>query len=168
MAKHVRNTSPERLCLMWDFQNCLYHFSSLNVKEFTDLLPLTAMAAWNGRRRPKMQKSLEIPIQNAYVWCEISKTVLNNFLAQILRKLQIFCYWRRWLWKTADGGWKQQKKTSEIPIHIAYVGYEISKTVLKIFLTQILRKLQFCRYWRRWPLKTADGGQKRWLAASKW
>ena len=41
--------------------------------------------------RQKRQKLFKIHSYNAYVWSGISKTVFKIFLAQILRKFQIYC-----------------------------------------------------------------------------
>ena len=40
--------------------------------------------------RQKRQKLFKIHSYNAYIWSAISKTVFKIFLAQILRKLQVY------------------------------------------------------------------------------
>ena len=60
-AKLIQNSQPERLCLVWDFQNSLQNFSSSNIKEVTDLLALTAEAA---RGPPRVAETAKI-VQNS-------------------------------------------------------------------------------------------------------
>ena len=81
--------------------------------------------------------------QIGYVWSVISKTVFKIFLAQILRKLQIWLLQRC---GTAENGvWRPKNGKTVKPLikygKIGYIWNEISRTIFEIFLAKILRKL---------------------------
>ena len=69
----------------------LYSFIKEKLKKgVTNLTLVTAWFRQNGGGRGKWNKLLKIHSQNAYVWSGISKIMFKNFLAQILRKLQMW------------------------------------------------------------------------------
>ena len=139
MTKIVKNNRQE--CLVW----CEISKTVFNIflrKYIFAAIDRVGHWKWcgmakNGKNRWK------ITVQKAYVWWEISRSVLKILPAEISRKIQIYHHRQQWPPKTADGGQTWQN-TLEIPV-----------------LTQILRKVQFCHYWWRWSPKMADGVQKR-------